>query len=256
MVKIMEEKKFIKHKKETRSVRISPNKIVPYRDPALLAKFLDRPHIEIAEVITGALAMGKSEAVLMAGRIVQGALKGNLMKQLGREINKMRESGKIKEDYAENKYGFQSLAELLTFIDSEAPDEDRFIGAKALFFALNAIDVKEHGEELLRYQLFKLTLRLRGSQLILLKVIYDLYRKNESLTSSARGWLAEMSQMVGHSIPDLIEMDETILVEEKLITPRQHPDRSGVDSRDARLTTLGIKLSDLLEKYGQISTES
>ena len=224
------------------------------RDPNILKPFLEQPTIKIAEFITGALSAGVPELIRVGGRLVQGAIKGRLMTQFGREINKLVEDGKIKEDYANTKYGFKSLEELLNFIDSEAPDEERFNAVKSLFFALNSIDVKDFGEEMLRYQLFKIALTLTSSQIIILKTSYDWLLGKEDLSnfglgSSASGWITKMSNALGHNIRSLVEIDETVLMDKQLLSSRMFPDKSGIHSEDARLTDLGISFCKNLSNY-------
>ncbi len=226
------------------------------RNPKVLKEFLEQPTIKIAEAITGALSAGKSGLFTAGGRIVQAAIKGNLVTQFGREITRLIEEGKIKEDYANKKYGFQSLADLLDFIDSEAPDEDRFTAVKAMFFGLNSVDVKDSGEELLRYQLFKITLTLTSTQILILKISNDWVMKKEglsvSLGSGAAEWVSKMSQALGHNIESLVEIDEKVLIEKKLISPRKFSDGSGIIGTDARLTSLGMILCQNLLKYSNI----
>jgi len=224
------------------------DKIIPYQDPKALAEFLDQPQVKIAEFVTGALSMGKSEAVLIGGRLVQGALKANLMKQLGREIKFLIEKGKIKEDYANKKYAFQTLAELLAFIDSEVPDEDRFKAVKALFYSLINKDTQS-GSEILHYQLFQISKKLSSSQLLTLRASYELKKKGETPTS-ADSWRISVAQEAGHNSVGLIMNDEVVLVEQKLIGETTYADGSGIrNNATARLTDLGIKLVELIAKY-------
>lgn len=247
-------------RKELRGTEIVPlskhepadeGEIIPFRDSELLAEFLDQPLPKIAEALTGALSLGRSDAILAGGRLVQAALKGKLMKQVGREIKHLVEKGRINEDYANTKFGFKSLAELLEFIDRELPDEDRLRAVKAMFLAVNSVDRKE-GEEILCYQLLQISMKLSASQLLVLKTTYDLSNENtfgNARLLGAREWLSAVGQRIGHGLLALIEQDESPLIANGLISERTQPDRSGVDSRNARLTDLGIKFCEYLVKY-------
>ena len=241
-------------KKEKTIVITEKNQTLMFRDPNLLKPFLEEPIIKIAEFITGGLSMGSSDLIHMGGRLVQGAIKGHLLTQASREINKLVEEGKIKEDYAETKYGFKSLEELLSFIDSEAPDEDRFKAVKAMFFALNSVDVKDSGEEILRYQLFHICTKLSSSQLLTLRAAYE-FKKQHTEHSSADAWLRDVAKQIGHNSAGLVENDETTLEHEKLITGRIHNDRSGVRGYNARLTDFGISLIEYILKYENLTEE-
>lgn len=142
VMKDSEQSDHTKNSEETDNVSLSRHhqaqdaEILPYRDPALVEKFLEKPLPEIAAIVTGALSLGRSDAVLAGGRLIQAALKGKLLQQASREIEQLIEKGKIKADYAATKHGFKSLVELLEFIDSEVPDEDRLKAVMAMFTAV------------------------------------------------------------------------------------------------------------------------
>jgi len=233
---------------KTKVTVIEEGKILILRDPNLLKPFLEQPRLKIAEFITGALSSGVSDWTKVGGRLVQGAIVGNLMTQIGREINELIDEGKIKENYAETKYGFKSLEELLSFIDSEAPDEDRFKAVKAMFFALNSIDVKDSGEEILRYQLFQICIKLSSSQLLTLRAAYE-FKKSNTGHSSTEAWLKDIARQIGHNSAGLVEKDEITLENEKLITGRTYSDRSGVRGHNGRLTDFGVFLVEYILKY-------
>ena len=228
--------------------------LIPFRDSESLAKFMDQPLITIAEAVTGALSLGYSDAILVSGRLVQATLKGKLLKQVATEIKELIEKGKIKEDYANSKYGFKSLVELLEFIDSEVPDEDRLQAVKAMFVAVNAVEAKQ-GEELVNYQLLQISKRLSGGQLLVLKTTYDWYKKGGfHSTNSSRAWLESIATRIGHNITTLIQQDELVLVSNGLISDRISPDRSQVNITNARLTDLGIRFCEVLVRYGESAT--
>lgn len=222
------------------------------RDSNLLKPFLEQPKVKIVEFLTGVFSNGLSDWTRAGGRLVQGVIVGNLMTQVGREINKLIDDGKIKENYAETKYGFKSLQELLSFIDSEAPDEDRFKAVKAMFFALNSIDVKDLGEEILRYQLFQLSIRLTSSQLLTLRAAY-VFKENNTRHTEITSWLRGIAKEIGHNSAGLVENDETTLEHEKLLTKRTHSDRSGVQGDNGRLTDFGISLVEYILKYENLT---
>ena len=224
--------------------------LIPFRDPEALTRFMDQPLQTIAAALTGALSSGYSDAVLIGGRLAQSALRGKLYQQVGREIKDLISKGKIKEDYANSKYGFKSLVELLEFIDSEVPDEDRLHAVKAMFCAVNAVDAKE-GEELLNYQLLQISKKLTGGQILVLKTTYEMEKGNAfaGIGTDANEWLSRIASRLGHNLTALIEQDESALIRSGMITDRTLPDRSGI--RDVRrLTDLGIRFCEVLGRYG------
>lgn len=229
--------------------------IIPFRDSESLAKFMEQSLIISAEAVTGALALGHSDAILVGGRLVQATLKGKLLKQVAREIKVLIEKGRIKEDYANSKYGFKSLVELLEFIDSEVPDEDRLQAVKAMFVAINAVDAKE-GEELVNYQLLQISKKLSGGQILVLKATYDIEKEKAyaGMGLAADEWLRRIASRLGHNLIALIEQDEAALIRNGLITDRVHADRSGIRDPN-RLTDLGFRFCEVLVQYGGTVTD-
>jgi len=221
-----------------------------------LTQFLEQPLPKIAEAITGAFAVGSSGVISAGARVVQGALKGNFFKQFAREVNKLVEAGKIPEDYAEEKYAFKTLAELLKFIDEEDVDDDRLLAITAMFYAVNKNVDQSEGEQLLNYQLFKLCKKITASQLLLLRISHRFLLEKKyphsSTISSADAWLQDISGAMGHAVLTLIRQDEHVLIDLGLLTKRAYNDGSGVTPMNARLTDLGIALCERLLEYDQV----
>jgi len=118
---------------------------------------------------------------------------------------------------------------------------------KALFYSI--IDKKAPvGSDILRYQLFRICKKLSSSQLLTIRACYEL-RKRMFSTETAESWLSEVAKEVGHNSKGLIENDETILEQEKLISGRTYSDKSGVRGQNARLTDLGIALVESILNY-------
>lgn len=228
-------------------------------DPQSIIKFLQAPTIKIAEALTGMLASDKNELKLSAGRLVQASIKHNFLKQLGEEIKKYREEGKIKEDYFATHKEQASLYELLKFIDEQIPDEERFRAMKSIFLYSITVDTVDKDKEL-SFELLKICKKISASELLILKACYNIlngqhkfdYLTKEKIRDmhSASEWLRLVSEQIGHNIPSLIEVYEENLEKLSLITARQHSDRSGIGkSAYFRLTELGYKLCEFINKY-------
>jgi hypothetical protein len=219
-----------------------------------LLKILKRPKEEIVAGLFGAIAKGKSEAILMSGRIVQASLKGNAIEQMCIEVEALIDKGKIKEDYANSKHGFQSLYEILDLIDKDVPDEDKFNAMKALFYSVISADINE-GERILNYQLFQIAKNLTSSQILVLKVCHDIRQKNEipKDLNFLCDWNSMVAKHIGHGIGSLIERDEETLLQNKLLTSHNETrgtvNSVGIFKDNARLSGLGIKLCENLIKY-------
>lgn len=233
--------------------------IIRLQDTGALEEFLEEPLAAIAEATTGWLAAGPGYWASAAGRIVQGALKGKVFEQVAKEIQHLREKGRIPDDYAEKKYGFKSWVELLTLIDEETPDEDRLEALKAMFYAVNKVGATD-AEKILGYQLFQIAKKLSSGQLLFLKSCYERMKSPPPHEGDARKWLVLMSHRLGHNIPELVEQDERVLMDHRLLTgrgPLNGPNDLGVNDTNSRLTTLGIRFCENVATYcGDLSGPS
>jgi hypothetical protein len=230
-----------------------------------LAAFMDQPQVAIAEAITGAIAAGPKAWVAMTGRIVQGTLKGKLFQQVGQELEDLRAKGKIREDFADEKYkyGFKSWVELLTIIDEETPDADRLEALKAMFYAVNKVNATD-GERILSYQLFQIAKKLTSGEILLLKAIFETYKSrdfdpNRGNTIPLIHWAQKIASRLGYGLTALVLRDGRALVEQGLISRRLNSpdladDQQAVLNSSARLTDLGIKFCDSIQSY-QVETK-
>jgi hypothetical protein len=228
--------------------------IIRLQDAGALEEFLDQPLTAIAEATTALLPAYFAPV----GRIVQGALKGKIFKQVQREVHQLREKGRIPDDFAAKKYGFKSWVELLTTIDEDIPDEDRLEALKAMFYAVNKFNATD-GERVASYQLFQMAKRLTSGQLLLLKVAHEramekAFKPEANL--GARGWLEVASRRLGHEIVGLVEQDERVLIQNGLLTGRHLPDDSGINDGNGRLTPLAFKFCEMIQTYHRDLSES
>ncbi len=214
----------------------------------LIESFLERPHQFIAEAITGGIVSGKNGLLESSGRIFQGVMRGQFKQQLSKEFTELIDKGKIKKDFGEKLYGFQTLTELFEMIDSgELKEKEKFEALKKLFFVLSSTDSSE--KEVIVYRLFKISQQLTSSQLALLRACYalsnDRASKNLILYDA---WREMIFESLGHRVPEFVDADQSVLVELKLLTPRMHSDESGVNEQRGRLTASGMKLCKLLQE--------
>ncbi|MBU4346247.1 MAG: hypothetical protein KKH29_02845 [Candidatus Omnitrophica bacterium] len=233
--------------------------LIDVNDKKSIIEFLQAPAIKMAEVITGILVSDSTELKLSAGKLIQASIKFKLLSQLGKELREYAEKGKIKDDILGSSKSQASLCELLKFIDDDVPDEERFKAMKSIFLFSITTDTTEKDKEL-AFELLRICKKISSSELLILKACYEISNGNhkfEHLTKervlqmhSAGEWLGLVSQQIGHNIPSLIQVYEESLENLKLISHRQHPDRSGIyKTQYFRLTELGYKLCEFITKY-------
>lgn len=221
-----------------------------FSDSKALAEFLQQPTEIIAEIITGVLASDLKDYKLIAGRVVQGALKFRLLTQLGRELKELREKGKIKEDYFATHKQQATLVELLEFIDEEVPDEELFKAVKSIFFASISKDASEE-DSLLGYHFLQICKQLKSGDILLLKTCYQILKegKKEHIeTNISQSWLS-ICATYSELPKGIVELYEDNLMKFKLLSGRTYSDGSGVQPGNFRLTDLAIKLCEFITRY-------
>ncbi|MGO8757022.1 MAG: hypothetical protein ACLQG3_02755 [Terracidiphilus sp.] len=216
--------------------------IASLQNPTVLEDFLDEPLTLIAETITGALAVGKTGVMVAGGRIVQALLKGQLFKQWAREFRTLRDAGKIPDDFAEKKYGFQTWVELMTTIDEESPDADRLEALKAMFYAVNKVNAEDK-DRVTAYQLWRITKQLNSGDLLLLKCFgeHD-HRFGDMIYEN---WISQMTNLSGFGAIELVQLHVDRLLELRLL---HEPQRSH-NRKIAEITSLGRRLCANINTY-------
>ncbi|HTU50039.1 MAG TPA: hypothetical protein VMF56_05555 [Acidobacteriaceae bacterium] len=221
--------------------------IIKLTEPGILEQFLDRPAIEIVETIMGAFQLGKSGLIASGKNLALGLLKGRMYKQFAEEFKRLRDAGKLPEDFADQKNGFYTWAELMAIIDDECPDADRLEALKAMFYAVNKATAADW-ERIQAYQLWNLTKQLGSGELYLLKVIKENINQIPN-NGGYQAWARYLSEKTGFMAQSLVDLHEKRLTELFLLTPRQYGDRSGISTQNGRLTDLGLRLCSNIETY-------
>lgn len=226
--------------------------LVNLNDQKEVIRFITDPSIKISEALTGLLVSDRNDLILMGSRLVQSAFKVNLFKQLGREMQELRKTGQIKEDYFATNQDQATLVDFLRFIDNDAPDEEIFKVAKSIFFKSISKDAGEE-EKLLAYQYLQICKKLHSTELLLLKGCYKIKTTNDQgymNMTSANDWLKLLATESGLKHTGLIELAETKLIENKLVNERNLSDRSGIPKLNpSRLTELGIDFCQFITAF-------
>jgi len=224
--------------------------IIRLEDAGALEVFLQNPLAVIAQLTVEFFSSGPKALVGPGVRIVQGALKGNLLKRFAKEVEDLRKKGKIDDNFGDRKYGFQSWVELLNIIDEDTPDEDRLEALKAMFYSINRVKAAD-AEQIIGYQLFQIAKKLTSNELLVLKAVYELQNKEKGVQGIGGfvQWAQAVSRQLGHSLTSLVDHADKALVENQLLTERFHADRSGIAWPNWRLTDLGLRFCENIDRY-------
>ncbi|MBN2269944.1 MAG: hypothetical protein JXN61_04975 [Sedimentisphaerales bacterium] len=210
----------------------------------------------LAEGITGLAAADKKELSLSVGHLFQALLKGRLLSQFAEEWKRLREKGRIKEDYESSEQHVACLQEMLEFLDKDVPDQVTFDFLKKIFFVA-ATDPDTDRESLLPHEYMRVCRRLSSGEVIVLATAFRVPKAEYArLSAGATGWLRVIADRSGLAHTGLVEVHEEELMEKKLLTPRRHSDRSGVEvGPHFRLTDLAYAICDYIEKYKEPESE-
>lgn len=238
------------------------NEVIKLDDEKSVMKFLHEPTLRIAEALTGILASETKDWKLSTGKIVQSFIKGNFFTQLGREIEKYREEGEIKEDYFATHKNRASLYELLKFLDEDVPDEELFIAIKSIFFSGISKESTQL-DEALAYEFLQTAKKLSGIEILILKANFELAQKEitddvdkgylGNAQSKRSAWKVVIAQQMGYGkLHAIITKYEKNLESLGLISSRvgdtRFPDEFE-PTQKYRLTEMGYKFCEFITKY-------
>jgi hypothetical protein len=225
--------------------------IIKLQEPGSLEDFFNEPLPFIVATVTGALAAGKPGWILSSGRLVQAMLKGRLFEQWSREVKRFQEAGRIPDNFADKKYGFQTWVELMTIIDEESPDVDRLEVLKAMFFAVNKVGTND-GEKIKAYQLWRIAKILNSGEFLLLKAVYEHRGEYQSKRDSNRysTWLSFIAEAISHGSEGLVALHEKKPTELGLLTVSVATGTGlYVTPTNARMSQLGLMFCANIENY-------
>lgn len=221
--------------------------------------FLRNPTIKISEALTGILISDNKDWKLSTCNLVQAAIKGQLLTQFGRELNRYIEEGKIKEDYFATNRSRATLYELLKFLDQDIPDDEIFKAAKSIFFSAVSREVSEL-DEALAYEFLQTIKKLSGTEILILKAnnsITDEYINSSEYkhNPSHRGtWRRLIANKMGYGdLDSIVEKYELNLELLGLIAPRLPTEiqegQFSYTGTKVRLTVLGQKFCNFIIRY-------
>lgn len=209
-----------------------------------LAPLVDTLQV-LTEGLTGIASSEKKELFLSIGYLLQRLRGQSFLEALHAEWLRLREKGRIRDDYPETEQCQACLQELLDCLDRDSPDKVRFDFIKGVFLAA-AQEKRSDRESVLPQQYMRLARQLSSGDILVLSATYQLFKGPTKCTGHAREWLSEVARQSGLQHSGLVELYETGLIEKHLLTKRYESDRSGVDRENYRLTPLAVGLCDFL----------
>ena len=210
---------------------------------------------DLAEGLTGIAASSKKDYALSIGYILQRYRSGNFLRIFTEEWNKFREKGRIKEGYEQTEHHQTCLQEMLDFLDQDSPDEISFSFFKKIFLVASTEEVLDR-DSILPSQYMRICRNLKSGEIIVLAAVYKMVKQGgwNPDDMQAVSWLKNVAGISGLKYHDLVSVYEKKLVDNGLITPRTHSDKSGVTlGKHYRLTPLGYELCRFVEAYDALN---
>jgi hypothetical protein len=190
------------------------------------------------------------DIVGVTSHLLQSALRGTFLQDVIEDLDKLKNEGDLLEGRLAD-VAVDSITELLEFIDSTTTrDSERFRAVRAIFVQGMRISSSEQ-DRMLSREFLLLAKKLEGADFVVLRACYELHKTGEKTTSEISAWSSAVAEKCGYGIRSMVLARESNLVTAYLWGKRIHSDESGIsESHRARLTDLGLKFCEFLEKGG------
>jgi len=218
-------------------------------------EIIQRSLAQILEGITGIAGSQRSDWFLTLGHLLQRVRSGRFLSTFLDEWNKYVEKGRVEDGYMYTIQHQECLQEMLDFLDKDSPDEVRFTILKKILLTA-AIEKISDRDSLLPQQYVRLCRSLSSGEAVLLLAVYQIAADGTSPEGhvSAADWLKQVAEVSGLRHIELVELHEQGLIEKRLLSPRLHSDRSGVDvGQHFRMTGLAVEVCRYVEAYDSMN---
>ena len=224
--------------------------VEPFEDKT--ENIVSKTLINLAEGLTGVAASSRGDIILSLSHTFQKMRGGQFLSVFMEEWNRYREKGKVKEDYQSSEQHYVCLQELLEFLDKDSPDKIRFNLLQKIFLVAASEEISDRNS-FLPQQLMKISRNMSAGEIVVLATVWNMLRDGAfsvEQSYSAHKWIGEVTDASGLEHKELVEIYEQELIDKKLLTPRVHSDRSGVNVKpNFRLSSLGYKLCEFIQAY-------
>ena len=206
------------------------------------------------EVIAGALKSDKGDLVITIGRLLAG-LRGRFPELLMHEFKRLKEKGKVKDDYYDTEQFKTGFQELFDAIENDPIDENVFNAMKRIFLVALTEQMSDRFDPLpLEY--LRLCRTLSPGAILLMYANYKIIQggKFVILKKSLHLWIEKVQENSDLKHKDLILLHEQELVDRHILRERLHSDRSGVGLDDVtyRLTDLGYSICEYIQYFDEL----
>jgi len=236
------------------TARDESDSLVRIADSEGLVSFLVAAMKHADAIATGAIGTEKLHLFMIPGRLIQAARNRDFLRQLAREVEDLRQKGKIRPEFEKSESTKACLQELLAALEEPPVDETKFKILKAVFLAA-ASQQGDAASDVTPQLLMNVARQLNSGEILVLASVYRVVTSERDVVhtvgNDASKWVHEIASRSGFGLNALVEMYEDQLARKNLLTPRTFPDRSGIKhDSNFRLTDLGVKLCEYIVAGG------
>jgi hypothetical protein len=209
----------------------------------------------LVEGLFGIAASDRKDLILSLGHIFQRMRSGTFLNALLQEWERLREKGRIKEDYVRSEQHQECLQEMLDFLDRDSPDCIRFRMLKAILLGA-ATETQSYRDSVLPQQYMSICRTISSGEALVLQATFAVAERGDAPPSkSASDWLQIIGKESGLVSHELVSIHEQKLIAKNLLIRRIHGDSSGVAlGKHYRLTTLGMEICRFIKAYEEQNT--
>ncbi len=179
------------------------------------------------EACTGLLARPQGEHVATVGRLIQAAIKKEMLDQLSNEWSQLRDEGKIPDEFAESEACQDAFSRVGRAVDSEYVERESLQMIRKIFLAA----AMRNDQDGMASHYIEIARLLEIGEVQLLQACY---RKSKDPGCTPRKgdvgfqeWAEKIAVESGLKYLGLVEKHAESLAEKKLLEPRRHRDLSG-----------------------------
>lgn len=210
------------------------------------------------EVSSLVLALGgavasPSDAVKSITHTVIGAIQGRGLQHLSESLRLLQEKGSVDPSYIDNPWAGKQFTAVLRELNRKDIDESR-LEALINVFLNSAKGRSENAEAFRMIEIMKIISELEAIDLYILSAINDLrLEANGSMNglqydSSASSWMALILKVTELEMMEVVSATEQKLIDKRLLTDRNHGDRSGIEvNSNYRLTEFGCRVCNYMK---------
>lgn len=213
----------------------------------------------IAAGIVSITSIDRGNLILSASHLVKTMIKGKFLDGLNEEWQKHVSEGRIKLDYKFNPEHYNTLAEMLEYLDNGVPNDKVFDVMKKIFFT-SIIEKNVDDQSILPYQFLQITKKLSSAEILVLITIREMHLKGEFETepnnfSSIQVFFGIIAQKTGLIYKELLELTMDSLCAKKLLPPSfsSNPALRVGNNKEKEPTVLGKAFCEYIEKYDELT---